>query len=437
LDLDATGDRVEMEEWKLEIESLSRALSIFSDSSRIFKILEPGQQQEETEGKPDALCQILDRFTDGIELTRESALEDVPQVAANLALFEGKGDRPAFIHLSEFSGPELLSALEYLKELLGDQIKHVERVEHQGSMDSVAREEFALLWRWHCPPETPSVVLRHLEERQWNRVLEAVWPETPQRALGGKTPRAAAADQGNQLALTAALFVFDAFCSRNEYLLDFEKMCRQMSVEVPPRTKVTEDSPIAHFTALQLKQIDISSLSDDQLVHVANRALLLSHGEFLYSVLEEVLSRPKCASKFELNEVYLALVDLSAEKYRRDLAFEWLNKAQAWAKTQVKSFELMLQWKMRELSLRIEDPDDEQRLATFQEIWKTYGKKVPDLREYLSLISKNYHIPFEDSNVVLPGADETGVAGGVWTPGAATEQTAEGEKKSLWLPGQD
>jgi hypothetical protein len=25
----------------------------------------------------------------------------------------------------------------------------------------------------------------------------------------------------------------------------------------------------------------------------------------------------------------------------------------------------------------------------------------------------------------------------VWTPGAATEQTAEGEKKSLWLPGQD
>lgn len=436
LDLDASGDRVEMEEWKVEIDSLSRALSIFSDNTRVLKVFDSGQQpeEEEEEGKPDALCQILDRSTDGIELTRESALDDVPRVTANLALYDRQGDRPAYVHLSEFSGPELVAALDFLKELLGDQIKHVELVDQNGSTDSVSREEFALLWRWHCPPETPAIIRKHLEQRQWNKILEEVWPETPLRALGGKTPREAAADGGNQLPLTAALFVLDAFCSRNEYLLDFEKMCRQMGVDVPPRTKVSEDSPIAHFTALQLKQIDISSLSDDQLFHATNRALLLSHGEFLYSILEEVLARPTCAARFDLNEIYLALVDLSIEKYRRDLAFDWLNQAQAWVRTQEKSFELMLQWKMRELSLRIEDPDDEQRLTTFREIWNTYGKKVPDLREYLSFISKTYHIPFDDSNLVLPGADE---AGRVWKPGSATEQAAEGEKKSLWWPGQD
>jgi hypothetical protein len=214
-------------------------------------------------------------------------------------------------------------------------------------------------------------------------------------------------------------------------------MCRQLNVELPARTKLAADAPIAHFTAIQLKQVDIASLSDDQLVHIANRALLLSHGEFLYSVLEEVLSRPECSSRFDLNEVYLALVDLSIEKYRRDLAFEWLKKAQAWVKTQEKSFEMMLQWKMRELSLRVEDPDDGERQATLQEIWKSYGKKVPDLREYLSSIARAYHIPFEDSNLVLPGSEAATVAGGVWMPGSATEPAADGERKSLWLPGQD
>jgi hypothetical protein len=358
-------------------------------------------------------------------------------VTANLALYDRKEDRPAYLHLSEFSGPELDAAIGYLKERLGDQIRNVERLDGNGSSDSISREEFALLWRWHCPPETPAVVRKQLEQRQWDKILEEVWPDTPQRGLGGKKPREAAAEGGHSIALVASLFVLDAFCSRNEYLLDFEKMCRQLNVEFPPRTKVAEDAPIARFTAMQLKQIDVASLSDDQLVHIANRALLLSHGEFLYAVLGEVLSRPDCSSRFDLNEVYLALVDLSIEKYRRDLAFEWLKKAQAWVKTQEKSFEMMLQWKMRELSLRVEDPGDEQRLTTFQEIWKTYGKKVPDLREYLSLIARSYHIPFEDSNLLLPGADEAAVAGGVWMPGAATEQAAEGERKSLWLPGQD
>ena len=437
LDLDTSEDRIKTESWRMKFDSLSRVLTILSEDSRIFKVLEPGQQQEDQEDGPDALCQILDRSTDGIELTDESSLDDVPRVTANIALFDSEENSPAFLDLSEFSGPELAAALEYLKELLGDQVKQIERLDDPDSSDSIAREEFVLLWRWHCPPETPAIVRKSLEQQQWNKVLSEVWTNTPQQAFGGKTPLEVSADQDCSTALIASLFVLDAFCSRNEYLLDFEKICARLNVEAPALTKVDADTPIAHFTALQLKQIDISTLADEQLVYVANRALLLSHGEFLYSVLEQVLVRPNCSSKFELNEVYLALVDLSVEKYRRDLAFEWLAKAQDWAKTQEKSFELTLQWKMRELSLRLEDPADEKRLSMFQEIWKTYGKKVPDLHEYLSFIAKSYQIPFEDSNLVLPGSEASATEGGVWTPGATSEQPAGGEGKTLWVPGQD
>ena len=150
--------------------------------------------------------------------------------------------------------------------------------------------------------------------------------------------------------------------------------------------------------------------------------------------MQEILERPECGKRVDLSQVYLALVDLSVQKYDRELAFSWLEKGLEWSKDQQNSFELELQWKMRALTLRVEDPQDPELIPVFEELWDKYGKKLPELRHHLSMLAEAYDLPVKEKVGILTPDQIAGESGGLFTGEESTE--ADGEKK-LWLPGQE
>lgn len=435
LDLQETEDRVEVGATKLELSSVSQALDKMTDQDRFVKV-PLSDEDKKSPGAPTEFFQILDRNPAGITLTAESHLDEVPRVVGHIAFYDRSEaeELPSRAYVTGFPSQELQESIDVLREVLGDTLVSEAPDTESGFEESVAAEEYALFWRWHNPPDTPVIVRRQLEQRQWNKLVDEVWPNTKLDGLGGKTPQEAA-DAGDQsIALLAAAYVFDAYCSRNQFVLDFGKLCASLKLEIPDKISVDEETPIAHFTSLQLKRIDVKSLADDQLIYVTNRAMMLHHGAFLYEVLQEILERPACGKKVDLSQVYLALVDLAVQKYDRDAAFEWLNKGLEWSKQQQNAFELELQWKMRALTLRIEDPDDEKLIPLFEELWDKYGKKLPELRQHLSMLAEAYDLPVKQkTGIITPDAEESG-AGGLFTG----DDTAEsGGEKKLWLPGQE
>lgn len=437
LDLQETDDRVGVTSTKLELTSVSQALSKIGDNPRFIKV-PLNDEDRKSEGAPSELFQILDRSSEGLQLTADSHLNEVPRIVGHVSFYDKleAHNLPARGFVTGFPSTELNDSIGVLRELLGDVLIKEELDTDSDFEESVAAEEFALFWRWHNPAETPVVIRRRLEQRQWEYLVDEVWPNLVQHGLGRKSPKEAAADGDRPIALMAAAYVFDAYCSRNEYILDFAGLCETLGLEPPAKIAVTAETPIAHFTALQLKRIDVKTLADDQLVYVTNRAMLLHHGAFLYAVLEELLTRPECGKRVDLSQVYLALIDLSVQKYDRHTAFEWIGKALEWAKSQDNHFELGLQWKMRELTLRVEDPHDPELTPLFKELWDKYGKKLPELRQHLTMLAMAYKLPvLKDSSIITPDQMQAESSGGILLGDAPQEP--EGEGKKLWLPGQE
>lgn len=434
LDLHETEDRVEVGATKLELSSVSQALGKLTDQDRFVKV-PLSDEDKQSAGAPNEFFQILDRSPAGITLTAESDLDEVPRIVGHIAFYDKNEaeDLSSRAYVTGFASQGLQESFDVLRELLGDVLISEAPDTESGFEESVASEEHALFWRWHNPPDTPVIVRRKLEQRQWNKLVEEVWPNTKLEGLGGKTPQEAAEAGDQPTALLAAAYVFDAYCSRNQFVLDFQQLCENLKVDVPDKISVDEETPIAHFTSLQLKRIDVKSLADDQLIYVTNRAMMLHHGAFLYEVLQEILERPECGKRVDLSQVYLALVDLSVQKYDRDAAFDWLDKGLEWSKQQQNAFELELQWKMRALTLRVEDPEDAELLPLFEELWDRYGKKLPELRHHLSMLAEAYDLPVKQkTGIITPDGDDAG-SGKLFT---GDEPADPGGEKKLWLPGQ-
>ncbi len=428
-------DRVYVEGWMFDLDSVARVLGAFEGDSRFVKLPLPPKQQGSTEQEPAAFFQVLDRPAAGIQLTPESRLEDVPLIIGHLSIYDRDrdGDEPAHAFFTGFQRPEFDAARESIVSRFGAELQGEPRREDDLVEDSVAAEEQALFWRWHCPQGTPQVVRRQLEQRMWERTAREVWMRTPLHALGGQPPQEAVGNAEQAVPLLAAVYVLDAFCDSNRHVLDFAAQCALVGIEPLPPIHVTSETPIAHFSAMQFCLIDVQSLADEQLIYVSNRAIMLRHGTFLYQTLEELLSRPECRKRVsDLQDVYLTMVELSTELYRRDLAFEWIERAREWAGQQPQSFELKLQWDMRELMLRLDDPTDERLPGMFRDMTARYGKKVPEVMQYLAVLSEAYGVSsmLDQAAIATAGGN---LPGGLWTPG--DEAVAEQGKK-LWLPGQ-
>jgi hypothetical protein len=290
-----------------------------------------------------------------------------------------------------------------------------------------------MLFTWHFPEKMPVVRQAQLERRRWEQNLQNIWPNTPLAGLGGKTPNEAKGDSSLEISLRAAIHVLDAFCDRNGFLIDVPATCRHFGVAPPTPIETKPDLPLQSFSAMQLHRLKIAELSDDQLLYVLNRVLMIHHAGVLHVVLLEALSRPRCAEKMDLQRTYNTLSELARDRNDRDENFRWIREGQVHAQTLEHAFEKTLRWDIRELSFRAEDPGDPNLMPLAYKLVRKYAKKVPQLLEYITSVLTAYGIDPPSNLAEMADEDGTVSSGGIWTPREHPEEPGE---KKIWLPGQ-
>lgn len=446
LDYNTTDNRVQLLSRHYRTDSVARLLTVLDDNDRFTRIELP--PDEET-AAPAGMYYVLDHPERLQDDPRSYTRETVPTVHAQITLFdrpandteksgaeeEEQAEKGPLVLLTGTEGEAFDEACRLFERAAGELVRHEE--EEDDSTPTVPRELSCLMWRWYFPPKTPLSVQRRLELQQWQHVTEEVWPETALAALDGKTPNEAAGDPEKRVPLRAALTVLDAYCDRSQYCLNQSVLFEKLRLEAPAPVQFEGEASLNSLTSMQLLRIPVRELDDEQLALVVQRAALVHHSGFLYTVLTEVVRRPECLKHFEAERLYQSLVEVCREQGKQDEALQYIHKGKEHAREGERAFERVLQWTLRELMLRLEDPDDPQLAPLLQHIQNYYLPKLPELRETVTALVTAFGVtpPWEETApaaVGVPGAGEA--TEGVWTPDGTSPEPEAGKK--LWLPGQ-
>ena len=441
LDLGQDEQAVPYLQTKYRLNSVSKLLTSLDQQARFERVELPPESLEEMSEQPVGIYHVLDREVPSAESAASLTLEQVPSVLARVTIFDQSThtNDPPTAFLTGFQGTGVSDARTLFEQAAGGDAEMMELTEDdEDTLMEMPRDLFALYWRYHFPLKTPGVVRKQIENQRWQQCVEDIWPQTPLWTLNGSTPREAAADAERRVDVLAALYVLDSFCDRNGYPLDFDRQCQSMGIEPLPTLEVTEDTPVNSLTVMQMIRLPVSGLASGQLSVVLNRALLVHQDRFLFEVLLEVMKRPECQEQLDLDRVYLTMTQLCADRNDREAEAKYLQQAQDLADSAENAFEAKLQWLIRELTFRLEDPTDEQLKPLLKRLWDGYTAKLPQLKEYLNSIVQMFELtpPWtETGNIITPGGLDSQSSGGVWTPDAPAADTQQSESK-LWLPGQ-
>lgn len=450
LDLNNTAEVVNSIEKLFEVESISRFLTLLEQHPQILRgNVPPPQEQNPEENSPIAYFQITNTPVDAESKGENITLENVPTVIGDIDIFDADRQigQPALIHLYAYEGEQQTVAEKIFDEALGDQgktdcgLKVVERdSEETGNpLSPVPTEQWPLFFRWSFPQKMPILKRRELEALQWEKLLSDTWPNTKLSGLDGKTPKEAASDEDSKVALTAAAYVLDAQTLSLGHFLEFSELDPELGLTELPSLEVNESSHFNTCSSMTQNRIPAKELSNAQLMYIFNRALLIRHPRFLYDVLLEVLNRNDCKKEVDLDRVYTTLTEICHKKNQREEMLSWIKKGQENSQSQPnKTFENEMQWKMRELSFRLEDTSDPELSDFMKEIWDKYGKKTPQIKEYLVAFAHAFEldVPWMSGASLLDTGEFSGKSSseGPWSPGDSTPDT-DAEQK-LWIPGQ-
>jgi len=455
LDVLNSQERARLRREEFRVNSVARLLTQLDGNSRIarLELPQPVDDGNSEDVQPTALFLILDRpALSDLEATAIS-LQSMPNVIAKLSVFDadpqGENQARAFIG-DAFEGQPFDDARAVFEEAAGDEIDPVgleqtdestEQENERDDVESIPRQLMPMHWHWHFPLKTTGKLKRDLRQQKWRQVVDEIWSDTKQESLRDKTPLEAAGDPELKVALAAAVFAFEAICEGNDYSLDVAQLCEQLQLDLEKPIPVSDTTPLNSFSSMQLHRLAVGELSDHQLQLTLQRALLIHHSRFLESVLREVLERPSCVEKIDLNRAYSTLSELCRKRFQFDDALQWIAKGRQAADTQERASENRLQWELRELNQRREDPDDPELNTLLERIHRNYCSKIPELQTHLEELCEDLGVPVpwhSGAALVAPGADSgSTTVGGIWTPDSAPETGgAEADEKKLWLPGQ-
>lgn len=442
LDRRSQGESIPSRVRRYRSESLSRLLTRMDNEDRLARLPKmENSDQPEAEG-PAATYVVLDRPQPPESELNELTLETVPQTLGRITLFdrvEGEGD--AVVYVTAIEGERLDTVVSLFEATAGDLATYEPPEEADGEdADIVARyskDELELASMAFFPPKTPGSLRQRLYQEFVQRSIDQTWMNRAQAALGGKSPQEVIGDDNLKVALAAAVYVFDAFLDRRDYMLDRAQLCERLQLPTPQPMQ-DEDGKLDLNTlpVIHVQRIDLRALSDENFDRILQRSLVLKHCHHTYQVLIEFLEhRPELVAErpADAQQAYLTLADICRGSLRDEEAMTWLQRGFEFLKSQRGSFETEMMWKLRELTFRLRDASDPGLKDLLLEIWNHYGAKLPALRERLQILVASAGIdPPWDSAIVMPQAVGTN-EGAVWTA-EQSGSTDEGESKKLWLP---
>jgi tetratricopeptide (TPR) repeat protein len=430
------ANRAERLTQEYRVQSVGKLLTLLDQQPRLVRgPLSP--EDLDDEAHPAAWYHLLDRDPSAVRPDDLTA-ETVPHILGQVIVFDSdtKAEHPAKAIVATLGRDALSQLTQQFAEVAGTE---VELLGEPTVVGYSRAETLPLMLPWRIPDELSPARTELLQKARWDKILNDIWPQTPQESLGGRSPTDAANLPEMQNALRASVLALDVFCEQSGGTLD--QAAIRSRLRLPPAAPLElgpDDNPNL-LSILHLSRLAFDRLTDEQLVSISNRITRLGHSRLSYQVIQVLLGRPALVAKVDVTRLYLMQANLCRRQFRSDEALEWLQKGKQEAKARKQPLESLVLLEMEELILRSVSPDDPKLSEIAATLWNYYRPKLPKAAEMIVNLLNQLEIP-GPWNAGGPEMIESGAlaaagtaAGGIWTP----EAEASGPTSKLWLPGQE
>lgn len=263
---------------------------------------DPEQFTEPDQPRPRHAYVLLDRPmpVSGIGITRDQ----VPRLAGVLAIYGRQTDRAERLELTIEKCPEFEAATSSLREIGGDALGEV--VE-ETVIGSVSRTELALNWRWQPPRDTPPDLLRRLSAEERRAAIVERWPALPQPALQGKTPHEAAGDAQLRIPLMAGILILEQGSNSDRDVESIAELRRDLNLPQPEVVELA-GQPINGLPLVRVPTLKMEAVSDDDLVVLYRRAVLVGAQTAMLRLAREAVRRPSIADRIPPADAYQRII---------------------------------------------------------------------------------------------------------------------------------
>jgi hypothetical protein len=308
---------------------------------------------------------------------------------------------------------------------------------------SITPTEQALNWRWHFPIDTPIADRRKLVAEERHVAITDRWPEVPRPSLGGKTPREAAGDPQFRIPLTAALLILEQGSNNRGDETSIAVLRDKLGLSLPEPINASGQS-VAVLPLVRVPRLIMETVSDDDLVQLYRRSILVAARAATTILAQEAVRRPSVATSIPPADAYRRLIAAEDDDER---ALALIHEARQRSEA---TGESTAAWDLAELELHIESGNPEQAQAMLARIEQMHlddpqvAAAVYRLLYETGVISpeqmaghQHHHhhaappIPALSGVAAAPATQEAGSR--IWTPDSDLPASG-GKKSSLWTP---
>jgi hypothetical protein len=276
--------------------------------------------------------------------------KDVPRLAGIVAVYGRQTDRAERLELSVDRGPAFAATTGALQAIGGDSLGPVleERV-----IGSVSPSEQVLNWRWQLPRGTPPDVRQRLAAEERRAAIVERWPELPQPALGGRSPREAANDPQLRIPLMAAVLILEQGSNNDRDADSIAELRRELNLP-QPGTIAPDGEPVGGLPLVRVPRLKLSAVSDADLVLLYRRAIMVGAQAAILALAQEAVRRPSVAQLIPPADAYQRMLAVERDPQR---ALALVDAARELAKQAGQS---TASWDLAELELHITSGNAEQ-----------------------------------------------------------------------------
>ena len=432
LDELTTQDVVQECVYQGQVGSVSRLLTVLDGQKQVQRIPLPADGEENT---AVAAYVVLDTDTIPTDFSNLD-LDQIPYMLGKIVVYDADSKRsiPPYLLLAGLRGTPLDTAKSIVTAAATDLVDWSSDASQPTVIRAFPSETLFLEHHWFLPKKTPLVQRQKLFDRFWEWIVNEKWANHPLRALEGQTPDQAAKNPAMRVALLGAVYALDAAGQRRDRGGLLTAAIKRLNVEPLPPTEVTPETSVGSLSIMLMHRLPIDQLSDQQLLTVVNRSMLIRHDETMYQVLKAAVAKPGLADQLDLPRILRTLAEISTSLGQREEAFHWIDQGRKIRVDDGKTaFQHAWSWDMAELALRLQDPSDPQLKQLLHRFVTYYGPKVPQIRPHIEETLEAFDIPSPWNSIEIHAASSITSPSGIWSSGMQEPAPTGGK---LWLPGQ-
>jgi hypothetical protein len=281
------------------------------------------------------------------------------------------------------------------------------------------------------PRDTPREVRRRLIDEERRAAFVERWPKLPQPALRGKSPMDAAGDLELRIPLMANVLVLEQAGNSDRDAESIAELRREL--KLPDSEPIEPDNqPMSGLPLVRVARLNLRALSDDDLVILYRRSILVGAQTATLRLAHEAVGRPPLADRIPPSDAYQRMIAAERDPNRALVLIDAARKhsqavGQSTASWDLAELELHITSgnvdEAKELLARIEHDhrDDPQVAAALYQLLYETGVITDE-----QLAHRHTH---EAPAAMAASAPEP--AGKIWTPGS---DRPAGGKSALWTP---